>query len=358
MMRTLGLLGVASLVAACSSTNTPSSTAGSDAGDTGVDAASITIELGCTQLAAAYCAKLASCAPFFVNLDYGTDDNCRSRFHDQCVANGTAPNGGDIGENFQTCALAAPGITCNNLYADTLPQACLPVPGKGANGAACTDSSQCQSTFCALGDNSACGVCLDPPAAGSPCAAGATCPHGLTCASGNCVAKGLAGAKCSDAAPCIANLECFNGTCTALGAAGEACDIQGKTAVSCDITNSLFCNPTTSKCAPIVPDGALGAVCGFSATTGKLTTCGATSYCKANAGSTTVGVCVLRSPDNGACTSDAILGVGPCTPPARCVSGTCVQPVPSACSGSTSDAGPTDAAPTDAAPTDGGVGAE
>lgn len=340
MKRTIALLGLASLLAACGSSNSPSTTPPIDGGsDT---AAAVTIDKGCTDLAAAYCAKIGSCAPFFIMLDYGTDANCRSRFHDQCVANGASPNSGDLGSNFEACASEAPGFTCDQLFADTLPAACLPVPGKGAIGDACTDSSQCQSTFCAIGGDSSCGSCVSPPAAGDPCAAGSSCPDGLACASGVCVAKGLAGASCASA-PCIGNLECFNDVCTALGAADQTCDINGKTAVSCDITNGLFCNPTTSKCTPIVPDATIGAACGFSTSTGLLTVCGATAYCKANTGSTSVGVCTLRAADGAACASDAILGVGPCTPPSSCIGGTCQQAIPSACTSTGVDAGTSDA---------------
>jgi hypothetical protein len=351
MKHTLALFGLASILAACGSSNSPSTSTTTDAGtDAGTDSTpSVTVEQGCTDLAAAYCAKIDACAPFFVTLDYGTDANCRSRFHDQCVANASSPNSGDLGSNFETCASEAPEFTCNQLFADTLPAGCLPVPGKAANGDSCTDSSQCQSAFCAIGSASSCGVCATAPAAGDPCATGGACPDGLTCVTttgasptSTCVASGLAGASCATA-PCIGNLECFNGVCTALAGAGEACDISGNTAVSCDITNGLFCNPTTSKCVPITTDATLGATCGLSTSTGVLTVCGATAYCKANPMSTSAGVCTLRAADNAPCASDAILGVGPCTPPSSCIGGTCQQAIPSACSAPATDAGVGDA---------------
>jgi hypothetical protein len=322
---------IVSLVVALTLTACGSSTAPSSPTDGGTDAsAATTIDQGCTSLASVYCARIESCAPFFVSLQYGDTANCQSRIHDQCVVNGSAPNSGDTGDDFTACAAVASSVSCDDLFAGTLPKACQPVAGKGANGASCTDSSQCQSAFCATGAGSLCGVCVSPPTAGSPCAAGNACPGGLTCAGGNCVAKGKIGDACGTT-PCIDGATCFNGTCTAPGASGATCDVQGKTAPVCDLVHGLFCNPTTSKCGAIVDGASLGATCGLSASTGTLTTCGAIAYCKASGASTTSGACTLRPADGAACTSDAILGVGPCTPPAQCISGKCQKPDPAAC---------------------------
>lgn len=131
---------------------------------------------------------------------------------------------------------------------------CEAPPGTLAEGAPCTTSEQCASTYCRVaGSTSGCGTCANTTPIGGPCGTTSNrCVRGATCVSGTCTATsyGGAGAACDSAKGlyCDAGLYCeaTAKTCKALPVAGEACATSGcATGLNCDATTKLCYAPTT-----------------------------------------------------------------------------------------------------------------
>ena len=125
------------------------------------------------------------------------------------------------------------------------------------NGVACVDNAQCQSTWCARGDNMTCGACGPKPTAGTSCA-NQECGEGLSCVKDVCVTPGMAGAGCDADHPCRAGYACKGvtpgsmGTCALGIAAGGACEaFLGPNNAGCDQTKGLYCHPTMRVCTAV-----------------------------------------------------------------------------------------------------------
>ncbi len=327
-------VSLAALVGACSSSSNPGGSAATDAGaDT---SPAVTADQAATDTANAICARWSACAPFYVLLGYGNEATCASRlktqFADALAANGT----GTTPAWLETCAGAIPAVSCADVFAVNLPDACKPVAGTVAKGGACADHSQCATKFCAIdATKGICGTCQDPPAENDPCVSN-DCQDGYTCGSkdGRCHKFAGLGALCDSNHVCNATLTCFQAKCAAPTAAGGACDPPGTTTLThpaCDGIGGDWCSVKTSKCEAIVQGAALAAKCGYDTTAGSLTVCDATSYCSITSPTTYSGTCEARVADGAACdASKAVLG-GPCTAPATCTNGTCSMKDPATC---------------------------
>ena len=176
------------------------------------------------------------------------------------------------------------------------------------NGAPCAIVEQCQSGFCALPNNHACGTCQPIPVAGASCAT-AGCPAGLSCQAGTCVAYGLVGAACSSTQPCNEDLACApsatpgSNVCQpSVATMGASCSFTG---LACDLTLGLTCNAMTSQCETVQVVQP-GQACGIVAYQNVLCAGGACVH----------GTCVANIPEGGAC--DTTNGVE-CFPSARCI---------------------------------------
>lgn len=147
------------------------------------------------------------------------------------------------------CAAALQTASCG---ASTLAE-CQAPPGTLAEGAPCTTSDQCASTYCnTTASATGCGTCGKTVAVGGSCTGGERCVRGSSCLSGTCTAPtyGAAGAACDSTKGlyCTAGLYCdaTGKTCKALPAAGEACPgYVCATGLNCDATTKLCYAPTT-----------------------------------------------------------------------------------------------------------------
>ena len=298
----------------------------SDSGGGGGGPTPPTADQACTDLASAYCDKIAACAPTYVTLGYGDTTACKAEFKANCLAGVAAPSTGTSPQILSDCAKAAPSVACNDLYSNRTPAACQPVAGKLADGAACGDDSQCTSKYCGTSDTSICGKCGAPPAAGGSCAT-QKCGPGFVCASGTCIVPGKSGDTCSAAAPCEAELSCTDGKCGAPATnVGDACSLDGKGQPLCDfITKGLFC--LTGKCVQAKLND-VGKACGYDSTTMEVSGCSNQGYCKKAKSTDLAGTCVAVAAEGAAC--DPINGPN-CATSSKCVSGVCKKPDPASC---------------------------
>ncbi len=322
-MKRCALFVVIAAVAACSSSSSSpasSSDGGADSGDDG----SVGGAQACAELATAYCTKIQSCAPVFVEVSFGDVGGCVARASQSCVnalgAKGTSASPA----THSACAKAFGAAACDDLLDGKPPAACVIAPGTLADAAACGEDAQCHSAFCGKPAGSYCGTCARPPAVGDSCIGG-RCGLSLACgANGKCVAPGAIGATCDPNTPCLTTLSCGNGKCAAALAPGATCDPQQKTTAGCQATAGYYCNAVTTKCT-LVTVGTTNQQCGIARNT--LTLCSSAGYCR-GATSTTTGVCIGAAADGAACNDT----MGPsCMAGAHCVNAACKPDDPAMC---------------------------
>lgn len=311
---------VAASLLACSSNVSP------EAGTGGV-----TKQQACDEFSKAFCDVYQKCLPIFVTAGFGDVATCVARISKSCPATFDAPQTSANPNKISTCAGAVKVLSCEAISSAT-PAACIPDPGGLVDGATCIDDAQCKSTWCAKTEDSHCGKCTTQPKAGQPCikltsSTGATeteCGRNLNCTKDICVAPLGSGSACTDATSCAIGLVCFSGKCVSAGKAGQSCDPEGKTAVSCDFLQGVFCNPSTKVCQEYAKSSA-GQPCGV--VSGEFKICTGGSKCIVPSGAMQ-GTCMAPAIDGGACDTTK----GPdCVAPAKCIGGVCKLPDPSLC---------------------------
>ena len=272
---------------------------GSDGGSSGGDsgaAVSADAAKACADAADAFCNQVQACSPFGLQATFGDLATCKTRFAIGCGQTFSFPGTSATPANTESCAAAIPAISCADFLAGNLGTACTTKPGSVANGAACGDDAQCQSTFCARAPDSQCGTCSATSTAGGPCTNQA-CSTGLTCPTGS-------------------------STCQkpVAGQIDDTCHSQA----DCDLAHGIGCNTNDDKCLQLAisTDGSCGA---DSITPSKYTICPANGSCDSVLG----GSCHAAAADGASCSTDSS---GPtCLSPAKCVSGKCTLPDATAC---------------------------
>jgi hypothetical protein len=285
-----------------------------------------------------------------IQVRYGDLTTCQAAQKAACMNGLAASSTGATPASTIACADALPSVTCTDYNDNLLPAACQVQVGKLAAGAACAFSGQCQSQFCGIGKNAACGACQAEPVVNDSCANLSSCGSGLAC-----VAKGTVcasedtktGDMCDADTPCGADFSCVGskaatatlaaveGTCQpAVATGGATCDAKKKTGPGCDASKGLVCDPTSLTCIAIVVADA-GKPCD-----GDLTVCGAAATCviptATSAG--TAGTCVAAAANGAAC--DTTNGPN-CATLSRCIvtgtgsTGTCELAIDQ-CGGTTS----------------------
>lgn len=251
---------------------------------------------------------------------YGDVATCQRRMTDNCVAALRARDTGNSAAAVRDCAAAIPSATCDAFEGGTV-AACAPKAGARMNGAACTYSAQCQSTFCQLTRGTGCGTCAAPSKAGDACAT-VTCSRGFTCAANDtCQPDGALSATCGRDLPCGYGLSCvtpmraMSGTCqTAVSTVGAACDPRRETGPGCAAWARLTCDATSRTCVdePLAQPGQPCGVIG-----GVVTGCAGAATCIGASGMTP-GSCKALALEGQPCDTTA----GPaCMSPARCITG-------------------------------------
>jgi hypothetical protein len=264
----------------------------------------------------AYCARLSTCAPLLLASMYGDYQTCIARRKDDCVRELGAPGTGRTFTGEALCQYAFAFGDCAKVMTDQIP-ACQ-ILGSRDNGASCTYNSQCESGNCYLTTDQACGTCADLVAAGGDCSQG-SCEPGLICNSKNvCIVPGANGDACSDDQPCDRTTYFCTpaGTCAPVEeTVGAACEPL----VGCNTWKGFLC-ASNSTCVSVRLAGS-GEQCGV--VSGEVVTCAANWSCPST------GTCPSFANDGDAC--GAAAGGVSCLAPARCVTGRCILPDPTAC---------------------------
>jgi hypothetical protein len=291
--------------------------AGGGSADAPVEMAPVTTEEACHQTAQALCERLNTCAPFFVQEQYGSADTCVARVALSCGTDQSTAGITRTPDDLVACAKAAGMVSCADALAGNFPAECDVKPGTVINGAACGSNLQCQSTYCNKTD--ACGVCGPRESAGGTCASNDGCKKGLVCANMACVAPAGPGQACNlPTQPCRSDLYCSSakapGTCMAKLGPGAACvDNPGD---ACDFTKGGVCNTLAN---PNVCVTLMVAKPGDACSLGSKTGCvGGIAPCS---NILLGGVCANPAEDGAACG-----GNGVCIPPATCVNKICRLP--------------------------------
>jgi hypothetical protein len=305
----IGLLGFATAVAVgCGGV-----TAASDGGN---DAAPVTTEDACKQVATTLCDALNTCAPFIVSEQYGDEATCITRAALSCMTDQGTSGITRTPADLVACASAAKGISCADALAGNLPAACDPKPGTIVDGMACGSNLQCHSTYCNKTD--ACGVCGPRQDMGHACTTNDGCQKGLVCASSMCVMPSGPNGACNlPGQPCRSDLACSSstapGTCVAKEGAGGAC--AGNNDL-CDFSKGSVCNVFANpKVCITINIAKPGDSCSLATKTGCV---GGTDPCSnliAN------GICANPAQDGATCGGNAV-----CIPPATCVNKVCRLP--------------------------------
>jgi hypothetical protein len=289
----------------------------------------------CAKLADARCERVGTCNVDGIQVRYGDLGTCQSAQTAACMNSLAASSTGATPTTVSACADALTAVDCTDYNDNLLPVACQPAVGKLAAGSACAFSAQCQSQFCGIDKNEACGVCQPQPQVNDSCASLDSCGTGLTC-----VAKGTVcasedsktGDACDADTPCGSGFTCVGakaatatvaavqGACQpAVATAGATCDSKKKTGPGCDPAKGLTCDPTSMLCVAAVV-ASTGQACD-----GDLTVCGAAGTCVIATGAT-MGTCVAAAADGAPC--DTANGPN-CLTLSRCIitgtgtSGTC-----------------------------------
>jgi hypothetical protein len=216
----------------------------------------------------------------------------RALFDTVCQNSLALPGNGLTAGSLEACAKAVGATGCASANLD-IPE--CSAQGSLPDGAACNESSQCQSGACSVASTAAdagpsipaCGVCVPGVAVGQPCATGDKCAYGAVCAASGagfactavtygdagatcdllaagcktglycdiqakqCTSPGAADAACTGTQACSPPLTCVAGeggpvlTCQPPAPAGGACQIDQ------DCQAGLGCSPATSQCAAI-----------------------------------------------------------------------------------------------------------
>jgi hypothetical protein len=288
----------------------------------------------------------------------------QTRFRDVCKKGLAAPGTGLTADYLDKCGNALAAQSCG---ANETPKECAVPVGTLADGSACSDSSQCKTSYCKKSSTSSgdagsstqtadCGMCAATVPEGGDCSNGGRCVTDTSCKSSEspggggtsicakdvendiggacdfasqrcksnltcdletqkCVALGAAGAECFTSSDCQQpDLGCAAKVCKARVGEGAACTSTG------ECQTQLGCNPATKTCGKS-PTAKSGAPCD------SFTVCD-TGRCNADM-ETGKGTCPTLIPDGQACTADSRTAV--CDEFAECTDGICKVEDPAVC---------------------------
>ncbi|MBN9164937.1 MAG: hypothetical protein J0I07_28500 [Myxococcales bacterium] len=286
-----------------------------------------------------------------------------ARFRKLCAHEINAPGAEKLRDARLKCGERRKNAACDAV----IPECELP-PGSLANGAPCGSRSQCQSRYCRI-DDTGCGVCATPGAAGSACTsavdcafgenevstcdpqeqgattgvcnswkvvkAGETCGKDSLCnatshcdvadekaTTGTCLENEGVGGKCDNKFSCKLGLACISGKCAARPKEGQACKEVD------DCADGLACDKTCQRVVYVGVDEECGLVrrCARGRCIQKVQP-GPNGEASA-AGPAT---CVDPIADGGACGQEQANTGKYCDDFARCVGGRCTFVDPAQC---------------------------
>ena len=289
------------------------------------------VDSACGDYFDAFEGLLQECAPALA-----ADPASRSASVSACSRLASAPGAGDLAGSLESCA-----SKLKSLEACSLAGFGCTLHGTLADGSPCASSAQCAGGACANAKSSAtselaCGTCATVLAPGAACSSSSDCDSSVgNCQNGKCTAYGAQGAPCSTQAPCAINLVCSSaGTCDAIPGNGQpcttvclnpyrcvagscttgvseggACPNGGECATGLECANKTCAKPTLA---------AAGQPCG--SVNGNYTGCVTGTKCENQ-------VCATVKQSGEAC----VVGNSECAVDLLCIAGTCQVPDYASC---------------------------
>jgi hypothetical protein len=275
---------------------------------------------GCSDYASAYCAKLVACSPLELRLTFGDEATCVRRAALVCAPFADQPGTSWTPAKLGACARSIAAASCVEAMTRVTAD-CAATPGTLSNGAACSQSTQCASSYCSSGaappsedGGVPCGTCevsRVPPVIGCGDAGACVSPE-------MCLPDGTGGVGCrrlpEEGEPCLASggcdfgLTCIASVCSRPKGAGASCTEL----TECDVSKSLLCISSTCQMPTWVEPGSPCHTPDRLCSGGK---CMADGF-DPNSPAT----CMAWAADGSPC--DPIQG-SPCLDPAICLAGKC-----------------------------------
>lgn len=276
------------------------------AGASGAAGNAGTSAMDCPAFAATACARLAACASYYLALDWGSEEECRSRIADKCqyFAGVGRPIDGD------TCLAAIPEGQCDAIgLARGLPGLCVRPRGPTADRGPCRLDGECQSLKC-FPSVEECGSCGEQTETGESCSLNGICPLGQVCSDFECQPLLQVGDACDDRSKerCPLGTTCTDDHCTAAGGLNAPCTSTGP---YCNVAQGYRCDG--SVCVAFAP-----------ANVGEHCANGEGIYCKGGNHCSPSGMCATAAKVGDPC------GTG-CQKDLFCVDGKCAYEGASLC---------------------------
>ncbi len=270
-------------------------------------------------LAAALCAHLKECDPWYFALYYDDDAACIATELGSLDRVSRIPDFGQTTDSSRACMTALTQASCETVSLGLPVPECASVPGTRATGVSCYANGQCASLNCvATSATATCGTCRTGKTRGGSCTQAADCEGTLKCVNYACGDPGLVGASCGTSTDCVGALMCVSGRCAAPLAIGQACT----STTACGLEAS--CVAGTCQQDALV---ALGATCG-ARSDGSWAQCAGKGVCSGSR-------CVTPPSVGQSCSTS-----GPsCAESGRCTGGVCAAYDPTVCSGTSSPDG-------------------
>jgi hypothetical protein len=299
-------------------TDTPASLG--DASDGGVVRDPAAEQKACQDSSKAYCEKIQTCEPTWIASLWGDLATCESRLTADCTAHFFSGPGTSLTPaRWEACAAATASKSCAESLSFIPFAECQEKPGALPAGSPCLFGNQCATARCKLDRPNGCGTCVTISPANGACQTDDDCDVTAACSpAGVCVPYGTTqGASCDANHPCDGMFVCKGGTCQPLGTSGMACTANSDCVPYSDCGGNHACDT-----------GGVSSTsgCGWNPLGTQFLHC-PKGFCHlGNDGRT--GTCIPSASDGQRCDPANDLY---CTPPARCVGGTCVVVDPATC---------------------------
>jgi hypothetical protein len=211
-----GSAGAGSAGAGSAGADSAGGTGGQSIGAAGGGGSSIG---SCEELAAQACARLAECAPYYVEAYYADQETCRSLFAAICndLASGS-------GVNFERCSQSLSSCTAI-VDQSGVPSWCWQPRGAVPLGGQCSNDTECDEGLCQREKGATAGACAAPGKAGASCEPPLRCAIGLHCSplDYSCFAPAADGQNCQFSFDCSPGSSCKGERCGP-SQLGDACD--------------------------------------------------------------------------------------------------------------------------------------
>jgi hypothetical protein len=284
-----------------------------------------TPEQACADAAETLCSALERCVPLYASLAWSDHATCVARSTINCPESFGLEGTSTTPAVLETCLMASAAASCAEIFKGV--SACTVMPGTLANGHACAQHAQCQSTFC--NPSGTCGVCADKAQPGAACSVDDQCTTGLKCVNVGtlvapnkiCVAYRAEGEACTAMEPCTPDLACKSGTCQSADGPGQMCSSTPDTCSAATTGNTC----AAGICKSTLKIAKAGETCGIDLATQTFTLCSGGAMCKTTGVTST---CLAAAEDGAAC--DTVNGPH-CNPPASCDNGLCKIHDPASC---------------------------